>query len=236
MAFDPRSLAQEAIELEQLFQANNYRGKETNPCPWVLVGSTPVVISAPHAVMHPRRGQQRENEPYTGPLALQLHATTGASAIIYARTTAEDPNYDKNSPYKEALKELVQEAKNGTYFVLDLHGLAKTAKRDVILGTAQGGTILSGDEYILGMLIDAFSREGINNIAVDEVFAATNPYTVAFYTARELKRTALQLEIHRGYRNPRRDPDKYVRLFQALWSVIMSRVPPPAITEEFTNE
>jgi hypothetical protein len=123
MAFDTHALAKEAIELEQLFQVNNFQGKETNPSPWVLVGSTPVVISAPHAVVHPRKGQQRENEPYTGPLALQLHATTGASAIIYARTTEEDPNYDEDGPYKEALKKLVREAKYSTYFVLDLHGL-----------------------------------------------------------------------------------------------------------------
>jgi hypothetical protein len=184
--------------------------------------------------MHPRRGHQRENEPYTGTLALQLHAITGASAIIYARTMAEDPNYDKDSPYKEALKKLVQEAKYGTNFVLDLHGLAKSAKRDVVIGTAHSETILPGDEYIPGMLTSALNREGINNIAVDEVFTAAYPYTIASYTARELKRTTLQLEVHHRYRNPEQEPDKYVRLFRALWSVVMNVVPPT--TTEISNK
>ena len=130
------------------------------------------------------------------------------------------------------MKKLVREAKYSTYFVLDLHGLAKSEERDVVIGTAHGRTILPGYEYLPGMLTNALTAEGISNIAIDEKYVAKNPNTIASYTARELERTAMQIEIHRRYRNPRREPDNYLRLFRVLWSVVMSVIPPTSAPEE----
>jgi hypothetical protein len=119
------TLAKEAIELEKPFQANRRRGANSNVSPMVKKGTVHFMVSAPHAVIHYRNGIKKLNEPFTGALALQLHERTGANAIIHARTTNEDPNWDKIGLYKTRLKELVKDKLVPSYFVLDLHGLSK---------------------------------------------------------------------------------------------------------------
>src|SRR5438874_12607349 len=118
MSNDQNTFAEEAIELERQFRANKCRGEDSNPSTLVRKGTAHVVISAPHAVIHYRNGKKKLNEPYTGALALQLHERTGANAIISARTTEEDPNWDKTGLYKARLKELAQEGSVLSYFVL----------------------------------------------------------------------------------------------------------------------
>jgi hypothetical protein len=216
---DQITLAEEAIELERQFRANKRRGEDSNLSPLVRKGTAHVVISAPHAVIHHRDGKKKLNEPYTGALALQLHERTGASAIIYARTTDEDPNWDKTGLYKAKLKELVQEASVPSYFVLDLHGLSQSIKRDAIIGTAKGKALMKLDS-LLARLKEALEGEGLKNIAVDEAFSATGRNTITSYTYRELKIPAMQLEIGADWRNPASTPEKYARLVSALCSAI----------------
>ena len=216
---DKNTIANEAIELERQFRANRRRGEDSNPCPLVRKGTAPLVISAPHAVVHYRDGQKKLNEPYTGALALQLHERTGASAIIYARTTDEDPNWDKTGLYKARLKELVQEAPVPSYFVLDLHGLSQKVKRDVVIGTANGEALMSL-KSLLARLELALESEGLKNISVDEVFSASRQNTITSYTYRELKIPAMQLEIGSDWRNPASTPEKYASLVSALCSAI----------------
>jgi hypothetical protein len=216
---DQYTLAEEAIELEKQFRANRHRGKESNPCPLVRKGRAHFVISAPHAVIHYRDGKKKLNEPYTGALALQLHERTGASAIIYARTTGEDPNWDQTSLYKTKLKELVQEAEVPSYFVLDLHGLSQTAKRDAIIGTANGAALMKLNG-LLAKLKMALEDGGLKNITVDEVFSAVGQNTITSYTYRELKIPAMQLEIGADWRDPTSAPEKYLQLVSALCSAI----------------
>jgi hypothetical protein len=219
MDIDQNTLAKEAIELERQFRANRCNGEDSNPSPLVRKGTAQVVISAPHAVIHYRNGKKKLNEPYTGALALQLHERTGASAIIYARTTDEDPNWDKTGLYKARFKELVQEASVPSYFVLDLHGLSRSVKRDVIIGTANGEALMRLN-WLLVKLKVALEGEGLKNIAVDEVFSATGRNTITSYSYRELKIPAMQLEIGADWRNPASAPEKYARLVSALCSAI----------------
>lgn len=216
---DQKTLVEEAIELERQFRANRRRGEDSNPCPLVRKGRAHSVISAPHAVIHYRNGKKKLNEPYTGSLALQLHERTGASAIIYARTTDEDPNWDETSLYKTTLKELVQDAAVPSFFILDLHGLSRTVKRDAIIGTANGKALM-GLNWLSAKLKGALEGEGLKNITVDEVFSAVGQNTITSYTFRELKIPAMQLEIGADWRDPISAPEKYARLVSALCSAI----------------
>ena len=227
---DQKTLAEEAIELEKQFRANRCRGENSITSPLVRVGTAHFVISAPHAVIHHRNGKKKLNEPYTGALALQLHERTGASAIIYARTTDEDPNWDKTGLYKTRLKELVQEASVPSYFVLDLHGLSQSVKRDVIIGTANGKALM-GLDFLLAKLKVALEGEGLKNIAVYEAFSATGRNTITSYTYRELKIPAMQLEIGADWRDPASAPGKYAKLVSALCSAIEAIQ--TAVTEHF---
>ncbi|GAC1394774.1 MAG: hypothetical protein NVS4B11_23020 [Ktedonobacteraceae bacterium] len=214
---DQKTLAEEAVELERQFQANRCRTEDRNP--WVRKGRLHLLVSAPHAVVHYRDGKKKLHESYTGALALQLHERTGVSAIIYAHTTDEDPNWDTTGLYKTKLKELVKDVSLPPYFVLDLHGLSRTVQRDAIIGTANGKALM-GLDCVLVKLKEALESDGLKNIAVDEVFSGAGHNTITSYTYRELKIPAMQLEIGADWRNPASAPKKYVQLFSALCSAI----------------
>src|SRR5438105_13662165 len=99
-------LAAEAIALElTLFDQDRRSRLDARSGTYrVLAGRMPVVLSAPHSVQQPRpcdgaQGALHRSEPYTGPLAIQLHRATGAWAIYATRTARTDPNHLPFSPY-----------------------------------------------------------------------------------------------------------------------------------------
>src|SRR6266700_1018875 len=101
---DDVNLARAAIQIEQQFAKNHYHGSERNPSILVVSGSCPIVLSCPHAVNHTRAGKIKLADTFTGALGIQLASLTQSHALIYARTTSEDPNYDVGGTYKQQLK------------------------------------------------------------------------------------------------------------------------------------
>src|ERR687885_287518 len=134
-------LAAEAIALElTLFDQDRYSRSDARSRTYrVLAGRAPVVLSAPHAVQQPRpcdgaHGTLHRSEPYTGPLAIQLHRATGAWAIYATRPARRDPNRMPFSTYKRhGLQALVGRA--APRLILDLHG-AQPRHFAVAIGTS----------------------------------------------------------------------------------------------------
>src|ERR671937_3205555 len=134
-------LAAEAIALElALFDQDRCSRPDARSRTYrVLAGRVPVVLSAPHSVQQPRtcaglEGMLHRSEPYTGPLAIQLHRATGAWAIYATRTAHRDPNHMPFSTYKRhGLQALVDRA--APRLILDLHG-ARTARFAAAIGTS----------------------------------------------------------------------------------------------------
>jgi len=223
MDIDPFTLAQEAIKLEKQFQANGCHGRSDNPAILVNKCKLPFVISAPHAVLHHRNGREKDNEVYTGALALQLANRTGASVIIYARTTKEDPNYDKTGKYKERLADLVRETK--AVCVIDLHGMDEEfAKRrrlgQVEIGTAHGQSLLTDEnKYLLDIVKTQLEHNDIE-VSVNKYFTAGFLNTITSYSSRELHTPAMQLEIGGGLRDVSHHPECYEQLAIALCTAI----------------
>lgn len=98
----------EIIALESDFSNNGYYGTNvwTEEKYRVISGITPVLLSAPHAVNHFRSEDVREAEKYTGALTRYLAYATNSFAIFQLFTHA-DPNIDKESLYKNAVINLV---------------------------------------------------------------------------------------------------------------------------------
>ncbi len=220
---DSDAVVKEAKELEKQFQANGYTGRSIGPSILEVKGTLPVVISAPHAVRCGRNVQKQIPQLYTGALALQLATLTGASALITARTSDEDPNRDEPGLYKPKLATLVSET--GACFVLDMHGSDENFVKEKGLGQVEIGTAdnasLRGALYFRQTLVRVLENAGIT-VTVDKYFTADRPGTITLYTSEKLGTPAMQLEITQSLRDPEHVPQKYVHLLSALRDAIVA--------------
>jgi hypothetical protein len=214
-------LVDAAIQMEDQFAEDEYTGSSTGPALLVLQGDVPIVISSPHAVNHPREGRLKLAEILTGTLALQLASLTRTSVLVYAHTSEEDPNYDVDGPYKQQLLRLV--GSTSARFVLDIHGLGQWRSADIAIGTACGKT-LGQQLEILHVFTRELAKAGFTNILIDdpEQFNATRPTTITSFIWRELGIPALQLEIHKKYRNVKNSPEDYLKILYTLRNSIQA--------------
>ncbi len=160
------------------------------------------------------RSNPKDADIYTGALATQLASLTKASALIYARTSKEDPNDDADGEYKRQLRDLVIQKQ--ARFVLDFHGLARKQPMQIAVGTGGDRENLLGRTDLLDVLRNTLKNAGFEIAENAPGFAASGPNTISSFTRRELGIPALQIEIHKDYRNPRNKPHEYARLLHAL--------------------
>jgi hypothetical protein len=220
---DRDTLIEEAKELEKQFQANGYTGRRNGQYILEMRGTLPVVISAPHAVRCGIKVQKQVSQMYTGALALQLATLTGASALISARTSDEDPNRDEPGQYKPKLETYVRETH--ACFVLDIHGSDENFVKEKQLGQVEIGTVynrsLRGKRFLRNMLEEALENAGIT-VTVDKFFTADAPGTITLYTSERLGTPAMQLEITRSLRDLEGAPEKYLNLLSVLSDAIIA--------------
>jgi len=121
--------------LDQLFR---YRTAAPDGEAWFKItrGNNPVLISAPHACMHVRDGVSKMQEEYTGAIALYLAELCDCHAIFTRYKAFEDPNWQSNSDYKQAIEALVSDC--DIKFCIDLHGMRNIYHMGVALGTING--------------------------------------------------------------------------------------------------
>ena len=99
-------------------------------------GKLPILVSAPHATAHWRRQRIKSEEGFTGAIAQYLAETTGVHALFSRYRSLDDPNWDRDNPYKAYLQEIVR--REDICFVLDLHGMSNRHKIGLALGTMNG--------------------------------------------------------------------------------------------------
>jgi len=214
-------LAKAAIQFERQFAANHHSGSKSNRPIIHLSGTLPLIISCPHAVNHPREGRLKLADTFTGPLAMQLAAFTKAHALIYARTSNEDPNYDADGPYKRELAALIRNTHSR--FVLDIHGMGRSRPVQIAIGTAQGRTL--GDKaQIREAVVQAFRLAGFSEMFIDvpNQYDASRAGTVTSYVWNSLGVPAMQVEIHKEFRDPQDAPEQYENVLFALRNCVLA--------------
>jgi hypothetical protein len=176
----------------------------------VVPGVLPVLFSAPHAVAHPRQGRLKAADHGTGAVALAAALGAGAWAMTMLRTTAYDPNWDAQDPYKAHIGRLV--ASGAVRAVVDVHGM-RDLSLDIEVGTG-GGATLPADrvEAVLACL------EGYRLVR-DARFAARRPSTVT-QQAFAAGAVAVQLELTPALRREPAARESLVRRLVALARVV----------------
>lgn len=103
-------------------------------------GQLPVLLSAPHGALHRRGDRYKREDEYTSALARLLGERTGAHVLYTFARSDDDPNYNRDSPYKDALARLV--AAHDIRFIIDLHGMSDRHKFGIAVGTMRGDSCL----------------------------------------------------------------------------------------------
>jgi hypothetical protein len=163
-------------------------------------GRIPILISAPHGTKHYRKrdgeGCWKEEDAYTSSLAIKLGQLTGAHVMYAKYKTAEDPNSDARSAYKDFLKRVVME--HDIKFVLDLHGACGSRPFKVDVGTMSdtpGGCSCPTFRPIIRKAFQGFEEHVFN-----KHFAASDRGTITSFARNGLGIEAAQFEVNARYR------------------------------------
>ncbi len=105
----------------------------------LLEGSNKILISAPHGVPQTRLGKIKLQEPGSLATALNLKSRSNCFFIAKTQNNFDDANFDENSAYKDAIKNLIRQKK--IKYIVDIHCLAKNRPCDVNLGIGLGRNV-----------------------------------------------------------------------------------------------
>jgi len=170
-------------------------------------GTRPLLVSAPHGAAHLRAGRPKREEEYTSALARLLARETGAHALYMTHRAAYDSNWDRDTPFKRRLREIVQGNEVG--FVLDLHGMTTRHHIGLALGTINGESCPEHEQVLCEVLAaHGFCRVETREAKRSEFqswnrYALNHPrftgglrhHTVTRFASRALGVPAAQVEI-----------------------------------------
>ncbi|NNA49652.1 ketol-acid reductoisomerase [Pseudomonas lactis] len=206
------SQIQEAITIETAIEAQSATAAPTDTA-WyaVLKGSTPVLITAPHATKPYREGSYRFSDGAgTAALAKLLNTLTCATVIYTQYRSPSDPNYYDDNAFKAEVAELIKQHK--PKLLIDLHGSSTSRPYDVDFGTMEGTSLL-GRTDIVPSLRKALRKEGLRNFS-DDYFPAAKHHTLTRF-ASSLGVPSVQLEINSTWLLPSQG-DIYAQRFSQL--------------------
>jgi hypothetical protein len=142
------------IRLEQLEGEITYHAP---PPPGIqpfryVPGHVPILVSAPHGAAHHRDGRFKQEDEYSAAFARLVGERTGAH-VLYAWAQSDgDPNWDRQSPYKNRLRHILIE--HSIRFVLDIHGMSNRHQFGIAVGTMCGASCRQHHEALIaGALI-----------------------------------------------------------------------------------
>lgn len=219
------SVLNRLLELETAVSHTSFAPNGERPYKY-QPGDLPILISAPHATAHQRHRRLKKEEGFTGALAQLLAETSGAHALYTLYRSPDDPNWDRYSPYKEQLGELVN--RHHIRFVVDLHGMSDRHKIGVALGSMNGRSCPEYEPIILQTVrqhlteTDEEATELFPGLHWDHFVhnhsrftGGVVSHTVTRFAAQQLGVPALQIELctavrvvgkRPSYLNPAQEP------------------------------
>lgn len=180
----------------------------------VIKGNILIFLSAPHAKPHLRPGFNLQNpkpgEVNTDLVVKELCSRTKCWGIYTTKLNIIDPNWYKNSPYKEKIKEII--IQNKIRLVLDIHGAKAQRLFMIEYDDFRTNRSLKQIETILK---NCLKRHGFAQKEIAHGLLKENTQeTITEYCLLKLKTPALQLEINQKLRH--KDNPRFYSLFSAL--------------------
>ena len=210
------SLLERLIELETAVSPLTFAPEGERPYTH-QPGQLPILISAPHATVHTRCRRLKKEEGFTGALAHLLAETTGAHAFYSRYRSADDPNWDEDSPYKQGLQEIIRT--HDIQFVLDLHGMSDQHKIGVALGSMNGRSCPNQEPLILQTVAEqltqtdedeasAFSQLRWDHFVLNHsrFTGGVANHTITRFVSQKLGVSALQIELCSSVRVVKKRP------------------------------
>lgn len=160
----------------------------------IIPGRSNIIISAPHCVEQYRNGKFKLPEDLTLPIARYLSKRNGVHVIYKTKCVYDDANYDDKSSYRDSLVEYIK--RNNVSLLFDLHGLSSERSQDIIIGTNFSSNC-QGFYWLAKVIKSYFSRTMLLDVAIDEIFTASNHNTVSNNIHIRAGIPTFQLEINR---------------------------------------
>lgn len=183
-----------------------------------ISGDVPVLISAPHGAAHRRDGRIKYEDEFTAALACWLGEYTGAHVLCLRHQMLGDPNWDRESPYKQRLRQIA--AAHNIRFVLDIHGMSNRYKFGLALGTMNGQSCPQHEPHIVRTLTEhgflqaqeaetsGFEKLEWRHFVVNfsKFTGGITSHTVTRFASQQMGIPALQVEICSSLRIVERSP------------------------------
>ena len=200
------------------------------------------MISAPHSVKQPARGEYNDGygykgaDIYTGAIAKIISEKTGAHVIYKTATKGTNYNEIIDENYTTKLTEYRKEIKNiikkyDIKAVIDIHGFDDSESDNVIeIGTGYGKNLLGKDE-VLNSALEALAENGFkvdilegkvakaNKVNIDTKFTASKSYVLSSYVSKNFGVPCLQIEFGSSYRTVT-DMNKFNKTINSLVDIV----------------
>ena len=167
----------------------------------VIQGTTPVLLSAPHAFSHRRPSMTlcfKFAEPWTDNIVREVCANTGCWGIVLSEEADRDPNFYplKDNPYKQEVFKIVKENKIKKF--IDIHGLSDEYDFDIgLFYPSRFSRSISLAEDVC-QCIDRGNLRGISTCIFR--FGDDDRETLGEFVASKLRVPSIQMEIARYIR------------------------------------
>lgn len=206
---------QNVFELNKKYEENDYNGIYNSISNFKIIkGNIPILLSAPHSVVHVRGGLFKRCDGLTGGIVESLSSNKDTFGITRIHNMLDDPNYycyGISLLYKEAIIKLVKE--NDIKYLLDIHGCSDNHDFSIDIGTNNGANINNLSD--IDILLHYFKKLG--KATVDNKFKASLSGNVSRYVHEKTLIPCFQIEINSDLRF-----NKTEELINAFSSVIDS--------------
>ena len=181
----------------------------------IITGENNIILSAPHAFKQERNSNIKKNEYNTGTIVKLMHIIKKTHAIYVYKDEKVDHNFE-NTIYRKLLSKYIND--NKIKYLIDIHGLEKKEKFDIIIGTNNFNNV-NGDIELIKSIEKIFKNNLSEKVFVDKKYSSKGN-TISTYINKNNNIKTIQIEISKNYRKFKKRPKSFNKLIMTLEKVL----------------